>query len=124
MAFFPFKDKGIDMIAIKKNNIELYQLKARNELVNYKNTYWFMLRKDLTKLSKFKNKNLYFILCALQPNQQDFHFFKLPYKVVRNYFNKKHYENSKFLEIKRINENEYKLRPKYIKIDINKYRLK
>lgn len=125
MVFFPFKDKGIDMVAIKKDNIELYQLKARNEMSNYKRYYWFPIRKNLNNYLKMKhNKNIFFILCALQPNQKDFHFFKIPLKIAKKYFKEKHYKNTKFFEITRIHQDKYDVVPKYVKININKYRLK
>jgi hypothetical protein len=119
--YFPFKDVGIDMVAFKGNKIEFYQLKARNENLNQKRVYWFSLKKNLHKLSKFRNT--YFILCALQPNQKEFHFFKIPIKMIIKYFKKKHARNARMFEIKRISESNYKLMPQYLKWNINKYRL-
>jgi len=130
-TFFPFKDRiAVDMVVIKdgEKEIELYQLKARNQSMEMgKGIYWFNLKKDIKKLSKLKSKNIFFILCALQENQKDFHFFKIPLKVVLEYFKQKEESNKNctFFDMKRGKDMNYKIMPYRIKnIDLDKFRLK
>jgi hypothetical protein len=123
IPYFPFKDVGIDMLGMKKGAVELYQLKSRNEMRAPKHHYWFPARKNVTPLSKLKGK-VFFILCALQPNQKDFHYFKVQVSVVDRYFRLKHYQKSKHFEIKRLKDGSYKIVPDYISIDVNAFRLR
>lgn len=132
-TFFPFKDKiGVDMVAVKNSGdeIELYQLKARNKNEHHKlgeGTYWFGIEKDIQKLSKLKDKNVFFIFCALQDNQKDFDFFKVPLNVAIDYINQKKKTNKQAtdFEIKKESNGNYKLMPYHIKnININNYILK
>lgn len=123
VPYFPFRDVGIDMIGLKEGGVEFYQLKARNEMRAPKDHYWFPVRKNIEGLSKFKKK-AFFILCALQPNQADFHFFKVPVPVAKHYFNAKHYRKSKFFEIRRRENGSYRIVPSYIAIDVDRFRLK
>ncbi len=125
--FYPFKDVGIDMIGVSRIKVEFYQLKARNPMAKGNNIYGFPItKKGIQKLSKLKNS--FFILCTLQPNKT-FHFFKLPPVIIREYdkqrkaskYPKRH--KTGFFKIEKIDEKTYRIRPKYIKIDINEFRL-
>ncbi|MEM5879330.1 MAG: hypothetical protein QXU74_02445 [Candidatus Aenigmatarchaeota archaeon] len=119
--FYPFKDIGIDMLGYNNGKVELYQLKARRQQARNKNLYWFSVRKkDIEKLLNFKNA--FFVFCALQPNYT-FHFFKVPIKIVKKYFERRKTKKPEmeFFEIEKIDEEKYDIRPKYIKIDINKF---
>jgi len=119
--FFPFKDKGVDIIAFKNNNFELYQLKARKWSRRHPWYYWFPIkRKDIKKLKSLKNKRTYFILCALQTNQK-FHFFKVPLKIIEEYFKKT--PKTRFFKINKVEDKKYEISPKRIKININRYLL-
>ncbi len=126
-VFYPFRDIGIDILAFDGRKVELYQLKARNEMRKHPSTYWFPIRKkEIQKLSIFPN--VFFILCALKPNGR-FDFFKLPLSIIKKYVVLKEQNTKKseklFLEIKRIRERNYAIRPERIVrfIDINKYLL-
>jgi len=118
--FFPFKDIGIDIVAHKKKNFELYQLKARNISLRYNQFRFRVKKEDIEKLSKSNNKNTYFIFCAFQENQK-FHFFKVPVSVVKKYF--KEAPKDRFFKIKKINA-KYQVYPRRIGIKINKYILR
>mgnify|MGYP001626461639 CR=1 FL=1 len=127
-VFYPFKDIGIDMLAFNGKSFEFYQLRARNEMKRYPNVYWFPIKKrELEKLSKFPN--VFFILCALKRNGK-FDFFKLPLRIVKKYIKlkekKRKKEEKMFLEIERIGERNYKIRPERIRklININSYLFK
>jgi hypothetical protein len=122
VPYFPFKDVGIDMIGILRGQVEQYQLKARNEMLHMPGVYWFPLRANLKNLSKIKGK-VYFILCALQPNQKDFHFFKVPVREAARYYKLKRHRTAKFFEIKRLTGKNYKIYPTYIHLDVNRFRL-
>jgi hypothetical protein len=127
-VFYPFRDDvGVDILAFNEGKVEFYQLRARNEQSRYPNVYWFQIgKKDIKKLSRFPNS--FFILCALQPNNK-FDFFKLPIDVVKRYIKLRERTTKKsektFLEIKRIDERKYIIKPERISkfIDINKYLL-
>lgn len=126
-VFYPFRDTGIDILAFDGKNVELYQLKARNEMKRYPNVYWFPIRKkDVEKLSKFPNT--FFVLCALKPNGK-FDFFKLPLPIVKKYIKLRERTTKKaekiFLEIKRIGKRNYIVKPERIRksIRINDYLL-
>ncbi len=126
-VFYPFRDIGIDILAFDGKNVELYQLKARNEMRRYPNVYWFPIRKrNIKKLSNFPNT--FFVLCALKPNGK-FDFFKLPLSVVKEYIRLREQTTKKaekvFLEIKRIGKRDYIIKPERIGkvININDYLL-
>ncbi len=126
-AFYPFRDTGIDILAFDGKKVELYQLKARNGMKKDQSIYWFPIRKiDVEKLSKFPNA--FFILCALKPNGK-FDFFKLPIPVVKKYIELREEKTKKseriFLEMKRIGDRNYIIKPERLRkfIDINKFLL-
>jgi len=130
LVFYPFRDVGIDMMSYKNGKIELYQLKSRNEHVRYPNIYWFPIRKkDIIKLEEYSRFfDVFFVLCALQTNGK-FDFFKIPLNVVKQYIRLREKTTKKrdahFLEIKRISERNYEIKPERIRkqININNYLL-
>lgn len=127
--FYPHRDTGIDILAVKNRTVEYYQLKARNEQARCPGIYWFQIKKkaivSLLNLSKTKT---FFVLCALQPGEK-FDFFKMPVKIVEKYIKLREQTTKKnkehFLEIGRINKGRYKIKPERISkiININKYLL-
>lgn len=129
--FYPFKDKGIDMISLKDGQIEYYQLKARNEPFDpkWKNQYWFDAKSNIKNIKeRFKDvdfEKVFFIFCALQSNKE-FHFFKVPLAKVEEYFEIRGETNKEStFDIERLNEDEYSLLPKTknFRFNINEYRL-
>ena len=75
----------------------------------------------MEKLSKYTN--IFFVLCALQPDNK-FDFFKLPIEMVREYFREKGTQDS-WLGIERVDKRKYELRPYRLAklFDINEYLL-
>jgi hypothetical protein len=124
LPFFPYKDTGIDMAALKGGKIEFYQLKSRIQSLRHEGKYRFKVWHDIKKLKKAHISNAFFILCALQPDEGRFDFFKVPLKVVEEYFRKNVCKSTSFLDIQKLDKNEYEIRPKYIMLNINKYRLR
>lgn len=121
-SYYPFKDVGIDILATKKNLTHKYQLKSRNS--NKFGEYRYPCK--LTDLKKFRHeKNMFWVLCALLPNNK-FDFFILPINILfHNWFEKYQKEaKKKFLRIKPLGNHNYEIGPKMIKLDINKYLLK
>jgi len=129
--YFPFKDKGIDIISIdKKSNPFFYQLKARNKDIKY-GEYWFMV--NIKKLDKFpKTKNSFWIFCCFKEDMT-FDFFVLPLDVTKKWFSL--YHNSEgiknkhdqyFLKIRPLSEGRFEMSPRWLNkdIDIMKYLLK
>jgi len=127
-AFYPHRDTGIDLLAVKDGLVEYYQLKARNEHSRYANDYWFLIKKRA--IEKLLNlPRAFFVLCALLPGEK-FDFLKMPVKIVEKYIKLRELTTKKkeqhFLIIKRIDERKYRIKPERISkiIDINKYLLK
>lgn len=130
-AFYPFKDKGIDIIGLdKNNNLCFYQLKARN--INQKfGEYWFQVEEE--KLKRFekvtRGKKSFWVLCALKEKEQ-FAFFKVPIGIVIRWYDeaKKNYKQKKklFLHIKPLEDGTYIIAPERVakKINIMRYLLK
>lgn len=118
MAFFPFKDVGVDILSINKNNqLRCYQLKARN--INQANgEYWFKIKKDLDKVNEFPN--FYWVFCALKEGEYIFDFFVVPKEEINNYFKMKT-EKAEFLQIKP-KDGRYIIIPKRAEFNINQYR--
>lgn len=127
VAYYPFKDVGIDIIAIKNNKVYNYQLKARS--LNRFGNYSFMVHKR--KLDKYvSKKNMYYVLCALLPNNR-FDFFIIPIKIVNKWF--KEYrkkikkKESHFLVLKPDHNKNYTIVPDWLKnkirVGLNKYKL-
>lgn len=125
VPYYPFKDVGIDILATKERKIYNYQLKARS--LTSKNEYWFSVK--LKSLNKYlKEKNMFYVFCALLSNNQ-FDFFVLPIKDVHKWFIEyikgcKTERDKCFLKIRPIEKNKYVVRPIRMKIDIEKYWLK
>lgn len=128
-VYYPFKDKGIDLVSIdKKNNFYFYQLKARSISKSISKEYWFSVGR--VKLNKFKeitnNKRCYWVFCALKGKEQ-FDFFQIPLKVVFKWYNEtkmgRKKKDSYFLIIKPIEKGIYKVAPDRVnkKINIMKY---
>lgn len=128
IPYYPFKDVGIDILATKKNKIFRYQLKARS--LNSYNEYWFMVNEKRLNRN-LKQQNMFYVFCALLSNNQ-FDFFVIPVKIIKRWYDKKREgmktEKQKkredvFLDIKPIGKSKYEIRPKRIKINIDKYKL-
>lgn len=123
-VFYPFKDKGIDLLSVdKEGKIYFYQLKARNLNSQY-GEYWFSVAKK--KLDKFKeltkNKG-FWVFCALK-GKEKFDFFQVPQIVVEKWFKEAVRNNTKnkdeeFLMVKPLEDGKYEIRPKRIAEKIN-----
>ena len=120
--FYPFKDKGIDLVSIhKENKTYFYQLKARS--INQQGGYWFMV--NIKKLEKFpKTNESFWVFCCFDGNVFD--FFQVPLKVVKKWFSL--YHNSEgvrnkheqyFLKITPISKGKYKISPDWLNSHIN-----
>ena len=129
--FFPFKDKGIDIISIdKENNSFFYQLKARNKDVKY-GEYWLMV--NIKKLEKFpKTKRSFWVFCCFK-EEGVFDFFVIPLNITKKWFylynasegiKNKHEEY--FLKIRPLPNERYEISPRWLNKNINimKYLLK
>ena len=83
--FFPFKDKGIDIIGIDDGNrVYFYQLKARN--FNIRKKVWGF-KIDKKKMEIFpQTKNSFWIFCALRIAQDKFDFFKIPINILKKLY--------------------------------------
>lgn len=124
VPYYPFKDKGIDILTMKGNTAYKYQLKARN-LKDQNHDYWFTIRKrDLKKY--LKEKNMFYVFCAVLPDTH-FDFFIIPIKMVywwfKEYTKECETKLDPFFRIKPVSKGKYKVEPKRIKLDINKYKI-
>lgn len=78
--FFPYRDQGIDIVAIKFNQgrkvLSTYQVKSRNRSKRF-GTYWFQLKaKDIQK-----NKAHYWIF-AIFKEDNTFDFLRIPFTTI------------------------------------------
>ena len=110
-AFFPFKDKGVDIIGIDdQGKAYFYQLKARN--LNFRKGVWGF-KIDTKKLDKFPiTDNSFWIFCALKVEEPKFDFFKIPVAKLKEIY----YERKKtcgqreghFIDIRKNKKNQSK----------------
>ena len=130
-VFYPFKDKGVDLVSIdKEGNTYYYQLKARNLNSQY-GEYWFrIVKKKLLKFKEMTKNKGFWVFCALKEKEQ-FDFFQVPQEMVEEWFeeavrNNTKNKDEKFLIVKPIENGKYEIRPKRIaeKINIMNFLLK
>ena len=125
--FFPFQDKGIDIVSIdNSNNTTFYQLKARNLSVR---NGLFRFKVKSSDLEKFPDTiNSYWVFCCYLENG-DFDFFVVPFNVLKKW-HKRYTEMTKetsykFFRIKPLSEKVYRLAPEWLakEFDIQKYHI-
>jgi hypothetical protein len=122
-VFYPFKDKGVDLISLDaEGNVYFYQLKARN--LNSSGDYWFsLIRRKIEKFGEMTKGKGFWVLCALKDKEQ-FDFFKVPHKIIVKWFeeavkNNKKEKDEEFLQIMPLGNGKYEIRPKRISEKIN-----
>jgi len=126
-SYFPFKDRGIDIVGINKKGCPFfYQLKARNINRQY-NSYWFPVK--LKKLIEFpRGKNCYWVFCAFK-DKGKIDFFQVPISIVLKWYNEtirtKKNKDEDHLQID-YKKGTYRIAPERVakKINIMKYLLK
>lgn len=78
--FFPYRDTGVDIAAIKINHghksLSTYQVKSRNKSKRY-GTYWFQLRKKDIR----NNQAQYWVFAIFTENNR-FVFLRIPFKIL------------------------------------------
>lgn len=120
---FPYDNKSEDLISVNDCVVEYCTLKYSCQSVRLNGSYRFIIRNQIKRLSALKNVESYFILCASRPDNRGFDFFKIPLDVVNGYFNDIGSSKCTYFWIQRLENGQYEIRPKYLPLDIERYRL-
>ncbi len=122
-VYFPFEDKGIDLLTVKGGVVFYYQLKARtiNERRGQQNEYWFSIKKSKMDQS-LKIKNFFWVFCAVRPDL-NFDFFQIDAKKLHEKWWLKKTPGTTFFRIKAVGKG-YEVRPAYIEINADELLVK